>query len=92
MVYLDIQNFSKCLSDSLKKEGQEPNAALGRNSLLLNDFLQLKIIYIVGILLALSLILSALGVLAYRLSLKLIYGSFIQKLEDMIADMNELSR
>lgn len=60
------------------------------NSPILNDFLQLKLIYIVGILLGLSIILSALGVLAYRLSLKLIYGRFIQRLEDMIADMTEL--
>jgi len=60
------------------------------NSPLLHDFLQLKVIYIIGILLGLSLVLSALGVLAYRLSLKLVYGRFIQKLEEMIADMNEL--
>ena len=60
------------------------------NSPVLNDFLKLKVIYIIGILLGLSLILSALGVIAYRLSLKLIYGGFIQKLDEMIADMNEL--
>lgn len=60
------------------------------NSPVLNDFLKLKVIYIIGILLGLSLILSALGVTAYRLSLKLIYGGFIQKLDEMIADMNEL--
>jgi uncharacterized membrane protein (Fun14 family) len=60
------------------------------NSPILNDFLQLKMIYIIGILLGLSIILSALGILAYRLSLSLIYGKFIQRLEDMIEDMNEL--
>jgi len=60
------------------------------NSPVLNGFLQLKVIYIIGLLLGLSLFLSALGVTAYRLSLKLIYGGFIQKLDEMIADMNEL--
>jgi len=60
------------------------------NSPALNGFLQLKVIYIIGLLLGLSLFLSALGVTAYRLSLKLIYGGFIQKLDEMIADMNEL--
>ena len=62
------------------------------NSPILNDFLKMKVIYIVGILLALSIILSVLGVFAYRISLKLIYGGFIQRLEDMIADMTELQR
>ncbi len=62
------------------------------NSPLLNDFLKLKAIYIIGILLLLSILLSALGVGAYRLSLKLIYGRFIQKLEEMIADMDELQK
>lgn len=63
-----------------------------RNNPLLHDFLQLKVIYIIGILLGLSLMLSALGILAYRLSIKLIYGRFIQKLEEMIADMEELRK
>lgn len=63
-----------------------------RSSPLLHDFLQMKIGHILGILLGLSLILSALGVLAYRLSLKIVYGRFIQKLEEMIADMSELRK
>lgn len=62
------------------------------DSPILNDFLQLKMIYMVGILLGLSIVLSALGILAYRLSLSLIYGRFIQRLEEMIADMNELRK
>lgn len=63
-----------------------------RNNPLLNDFLQLKEIYIAGILLGLSLVLSAVGILAYRISLQLIYGKFILKLEDMIADMDVLQK
>ena len=63
-----------------------------RNSPLLSDFLQLEVIYIIGILLSVSLLLSALGIMAYLLSLKLIYGRFIQKLEEMIADMEELRK
>lgn len=61
-----------------------------RNSVILRDLLQLEEVYIVGILLGLSLILSALGILVYRLSLRLMYGKFLVKLEDMIADMKEL--
>ena len=62
------------------------------NSPLLHDFLQLKTIYILGILIGVGLLLSAIGVVAYRLSLKLVYGRFIQKLEEMIADMEELRK
>ncbi|MCY2687618.1 hypothetical protein [Salinimicrobium sp. TH3] len=62
------------------------------NTPLLHDFLQLDIIYILGILLGLSLLLSAIGVMAYRLSLKLVYGRFIQKLDEMLTDMEELRK
>ena len=62
------------------------------NTPLLHDFLQLKPIYILGILIGVGLLLSIIGVLAYRLSLKVVYGRFIQKLEEMIADMEELRR
>ncbi len=62
------------------------------NTSLLNDFLKLNAMYIIGILLVLSLVLSALGIMSYRLSVKLIYGRFIQKLEEMIADMEELRK
>ncbi|WP_029034189.1 hypothetical protein [Salinimicrobium terrae] len=63
-----------------------------RNSAILKDLLQLEEIYIIGILLGISLVLSALGILAYRISLQLMYGKFLLKLEDMIADMNELRK
>ncbi len=62
------------------------------NTPLLHDFLQLGIINILAILLGLAFLLSAIGVMAYRLSLKLIYGRFIQKLEEMITDMEELRK
>ena len=62
------------------------------NSPILEDLLQLKVVYVIAILVGISLVLSALGVTAYRLSLQLIYGKFIQKLEDMIADMDELQK
>ncbi len=62
------------------------------NTPMLHDFLQLKAIYILGILLSLGLLLSGIGVVAYRFSLKLIYGRFIQKLEEMIAEMEELGK
>lgn len=58
----------------------------------LQEFLQLKAFQITGILLALSLVLSGIGILSYRLSLSLIYGSFVQKLEEMISDMKELQK
>lgn len=58
----------------------------------LKDFLQLELIYIIGILLGLAILLSIVGVAAYRLSLKITYGRFIRKLEEMITDMNELRR
>ena len=63
-----------------------------RNSSVLEKILQLKPLYIVAIVLALSFILAAIGILSYLLSLKLIYGKFIRRLDDMIADMEELQK
>lgn len=61
-----------------------------RKTALFDKFLQLNPMYLIGIILLISLILSALGIAAYLLSLKVVYGRFIQKLDEMIADMNEL--
>lgn len=63
-----------------------------RNSLVLHDFLQLDPVYIMGIILGIAVALSALGISAYLLSLKVVYGRFIQKLDEMIADMEELRK
>ena len=45
---------------------------------------------IVLIVISIGLFLSALGILIYRLSTKIIYGNLITKLNEMIADMEEL--
>lgn len=63
-----------------------------RNSSVLEKILQLKPLYIVAIVLALSGMLAAIGILSYLLSVRLIYGKFIQRLDDMIADMEELRK
>lgn len=90
-IFLQLKNFyTQLLGLGLPVAAITGYALFFRNAPLLHDFLQLKVIYIIGILLGLSLVLSGLGILAYRLSIKLIYGRFIQKLEEMIADMEEL--
>lgn len=92
-IFLQLKNFyTQLLGLGLPVAAIAGYALFFRNSPLLHDFLQLKVIYILGILLGLSLVLSALGILAYRLSIKLIYRTFIQKLEEMIADMEELRK
>ena len=63
-----------------------------RNAPVLEKILQLKALYIVAIVLALSGILATIGILSYLLSVRLIYGKFIRRLDDMIADMEDLQQ
>ena len=84
--------YTRLLGFGLPISGMIGYALFFWNSPLLEAFLQLELVYIVGILLGFSVVLSALGILAYRISLNLIYGKFIRKLEDMIEDMNELRK
>lgn len=92
-MFLQLKRFyTRLLGFGLPVAGIAGYILFFRNSPVLTDFLHLKVIYIVGILFGLALILSILGMGAYLLSFKLIYGRFISKLNEMIADMQELRK
>ncbi|MBK6265513.1 hypothetical protein JKA74_10730 [Marivirga sp. S37H4] len=61
-----------------------------RNSPVMESFLSIQPFKIVLILLGISLSLSAMGVFVYLLTTKLVYGSLIKKLDEMIAEMKDL--
>ncbi len=61
-----------------------------RSSAVMDKFLSIEPYKLGLILLLIALCLSAMGIFAYRLSTKMIYGSFIEKLDEMIAEMKEL--
>lgn len=56
------------------------------------DFKSLNISIQLGIILIVSILLSALGILSYRLSTQLLYGKLLSRLEGIIEDMRDLMK
>lgn len=56
------------------------------------NLMERELLTVIGILLALAFGLSMLGLVSYRLTSELVYGKYIRKLNDIIKDMEELSK
>lgn len=63
-----------------------------RNTALFESFMEIKLVYLIGIIMAVAGFLSALGIIAYLLSVKILYGNLLKKLDEMIMDMEELQK
>lgn len=61
-----------------------------QNSKLYIQFLELEVLYIILIILAIGLGLSAIGILAYRLSTRILYGNLLHQLDAILEDLREL--
>lgn len=63
-----------------------------RNTPMFEDFLLLDLWFKLSIILGVAILLSSIGVGAYKITSYIIYGKFLKKINEIIADMQELRK
>lgn len=63
-----------------------------RNTSMFNEFLLQDLWFQLSIILGIAILLAVIGVGAYRITTGIVYGSFLKKMNELIADMKELRK
>lgn len=84
--------YTKFLALGLPVAGMMGYYLYFRNTAMFNKFLLQDLWLQLSIILGIAILLAVLGVGAYRITAGMVYGSFLKKMNELIADMKELRK